>query len=98
VSTSARSRACAASVSSSFGRETSRQYDCSAPRPTAAKLVELGEPEPVCLLDDHDRRVRDVDAHLDHGGRDEHVELRSRNAHHLAALGRPQAPVQGPTR
>ena len=27
------SRACAASVSS-FGREISRQYDCSAPRPT----------------------------------------------------------------
>ena len=32
--TSASSRATAVSVSSSFGRETSRQYDCSAPRPT----------------------------------------------------------------
>ena len=34
VSTSACRRRCASSVSSSFGRETSRQYDCSAPRPT----------------------------------------------------------------
>ena len=33
-STSACSRACALSVSSSRGREISRQYDCSAPRPT----------------------------------------------------------------
>jgi hypothetical protein len=32
----------------------------------AAELVELREPEPVGLLDDHDRRVRDVDADLDH--------------------------------
>ena len=41
----------------------------------AAQLVQLGEPEAVGLLDDHDRRVRDVDADLDHGRRDEHVEL-----------------------
>ena len=41
----------------------------------AAQLVELGEPEAVGLLDDHDRRVRDVDADLDHRRRDEHVEL-----------------------
>ena len=47
-------------------------------RPTpdpAAQLVELGEAEAVGLLHDHDRRVRDVDADLDHGRRDEHVEL-----------------------
>ena len=41
----------------------------------AAELMELREPEPVGLLDDHDRRVRDVDADLDHRRRDEHVEL-----------------------
>ena len=34
VSTIASRRSAASSVSSSLGRETSRQYDCSAPRPT----------------------------------------------------------------
>ena len=41
----------------------------------AAQLVQLREPEAVGLLDDHHRRVRDVDADLDHRRRDEHVEL-----------------------
>src|SRR5439155_18347973 len=43
-------------------------------RPTpdpAAQLVELREPEAIGFLDDHDRRVWDVDADLDHGRRDE---------------------------
>src|SRR4029079_18774659 len=31
-----------------------------------AQLVQLGKAEAVGLLDDHDRRVRDVDADLDH--------------------------------
>ena len=41
----------------------------------AAQLVQLEQPEPVGVLDDHHRRVRDVDADLDHGRGDEHVEL-----------------------
>ena len=41
----------------------------------ATELVQLGEAEPVGLLHDHDRRVRHVDADLDHRRRDEHVEL-----------------------
>ncbi len=41
----------------------------------AAELVQLSETEAVGLLDDHHGRVRDVDADLDHGRRDEHVEL-----------------------
>ena len=64
-----------------------------APDP-AAQLVQLGEAEAVGLLDDHDRRVRDVDADLDHGRRDEHVELARLEARHqLAPLGRLQPPV-----
>src|SRR5919206_500998 len=52
--------------------------------------MQLGEPEPVGLLDDHDRRVRDVDADLDHGRRHEHVELpRLEPSHQLAPLRRP---------
>ncbi len=63
----------------------------------AAELVELREAEPVGLLDDHDRRVRDVDADLDHRRRDEHVELALlERAHHLAALGRLEPAVQQP--
>ncbi len=60
----------------------------------AAQLVQLGEPEPVRLLHDHDRRVRDVDADLDHRRRDEHVELpRLEAGHQVAPLGRLQPPV-----
>ena len=57
--------------------------------------MELGEAEAVGLLHDHDRRVRDVDADLDHRRRDEDVELARLEArHHAPPLGRPQAPVQ----
>src|SRR5919199_651191 len=40
-----------------------------------AQLVQLRKAEPVGLLDDHDRRVRDVDADLDDGRRHEDVEI-----------------------
>src|SRR5712691_12163255 len=36
----------------------------------AAQLMELGEPEPLGVLDHHHRRLRHVDADLDHGGGD----------------------------
>ena len=49
----------------------------AAPDP-AAQLVELREAEAVGFLHDHHGRVRDVDADLDHGRRDEHVELAPR--------------------
>src|SRR5437660_7906978 len=39
------------------------------------QLMELCEPEAIRLLHDHDRRVRHVDADLDHRRRDEDVEL-----------------------
>src|SRR5207249_11480302 len=40
-----------------------------------AQLMQLRETETIRFLHDHDRRVRDVDADLDHGRRDEDVEL-----------------------
>ena len=59
----------------------------ASPHP-AAQLVQLGEAEPVGLLDDHDRRVRDVDTDLDHRRRDEDVELPGLEARHqVAAVG-----------
>ena len=57
--------------------------------------MELRQAEAVGLLDDHDRRVRDVDADLDHGRRDEHVELAGFElSHQLAPLGRPEPSVE----
>ena len=46
----------------------------TAADPTA-ELVQLGEPEAVGLLDDHDRRVRNVDADLDHRRRHQNLRL-----------------------
>ncbi len=95
-STSAWSRVCADSVSSSLraGNEQAVRLLRPAPDP-AAQLVQLGEPEPVGLLDDHDRRVRDVHADLDHRCRDEDVQFPAgEGVHHSAPLGRREAPVQ----
>ncbi len=39
------------------------------------QLVELGQAEALGVLDQHDRSVGHVDADLDHGGRDEEVDL-----------------------
>ena len=76
VSTSACSRASAVSVSSStWPRDEQAVALLGAAPDTAAQLVQLREPEAVGLLHDHDRRVRNVDADLDHRRRDEHVEL-----------------------
>ena len=61
----------------------------------AAQLVELREAEAVGLLDDHDRRVRDVDADLDHRRRHEDVELAALElVHQRAPLGGPQPSVE----
>jgi hypothetical protein len=61
--------------------------------------VELGKPEAVGLLDDHHRRVGDVDADLDHRRRDEHVELaRLEAGHEVAPVGSLEPPWRQPTR
>ena len=76
VATSASSRCCAVSVSSSLrARDEQAVRLLRAAADAAAQLVQLGEAEAVGVLDDHHRRVRDVDADLDHRRRDEHVEL-----------------------
>ncbi len=43
-----------------------------APSDPASQLVQLGEAEPLGLLDHHDRGVGHVDADLDHGRRHQH--------------------------
>ena len=80
-----------ASAISSVESDTRTQNDSTraAPDP-AAQLVELREPEPIGALDDHHRRLRDVDADLDDGRPDEHVELAVAEPGHLGVpLGRP---------
>ena len=52
----------------------------------AAQLVQLRQPEPLGVFDDHDRRVRHVDADLYDGGRDQDVELAAREGVHHAIL------------
>ena len=91
-STSACSRSCALSVSSSrWPRDEQAVRLLGAAADAAAQLVQLREPEAVGLLDDHDRRVRDVDADLDHRRRDEHVELARLEAAPSARAARPAA-------
>ena len=53
---------------------------------TAAQLVQLRQSETFGVLDDHDRRVGHVDADLDHGRRDEDVELAADERIHHAIL------------
>ena len=69
-------------VASSRTTRTQNDSTRAAPDP-AAQLVELREAEPVGALDDHHRRRRHVDADLDHGRADEHVQLAVAEAGHL---------------
>ena len=66
------------------GDEHAERLDRPAPDP-AAQLVELGEPEPVGALDDHHRRLGHVDADLDDGRPDQHVERRRRGSGAISA-------------
>ena len=52
----------------------------------AAQLVQLADAEPVGVHHDHDGGVGDVDADLDHGGRDEHVDLAGGEGPHHGVL------------
>ena len=52
----------------------------------AAQLVQLRQAEPLGVLDQHDRGVRDVDADFDHRRRDQDVELAAREGLHHAVL------------
>ena len=65
--------------------------DAWAPRPTRPRSwCSWAMPKRSASRIDHHRRVRDVDADLDHGGGDEHVEL-------AGAEARPSSPPSRPT-
>ena len=60
----------------------------------AAQLVQLRQSEPLGVLDQHDARVRHVDPHLDHAGRDEDVDrVVAERPHRDVALVRVQPAV-----
>ena len=60
-------------LASEFSREEEAVGLVFAAADASAELVELGEAEPVGVLDHHDARIRDVDADLDDRGGDEDV-------------------------
>ncbi|MNS21388.1 hypothetical protein D3C72_531490 [compost metagenome] len=65
------------------------------PANPAAKLMKLGQAEPVGVHNNHQRGVRHVYADLDHGRRDEELHLvRIELAHHFFLLGRRHPAVQ----
>ena len=61
----------------------------------SAQLVQLRDPELLGVLDQHHGRVGDIDPHLDHGRRDEHVgPPRRERRHRLLLLARAHPAVQ----
>ena len=63
------------------------QYDWSLPLPTLPpELVQLGKTEPLGVLNDHDRGIRDVDTHLDDRGRHQNIQLFSHKSPHNPVL------------
>ena len=50
--------------------------------------MKLGNTKAICIENDHDGRVRDIDANLDHGGSHEHINIAAAElAHDLFFLG-----------
>ena len=90
-----RSSASARSRGDSFGPE---QHADRLVRPAAdppAELVQLRDAVALGALDEHHRRVRDVDPHLDHRRGHEHVRAaRRERGHRLLLLARLHLPVQ----
>ena len=60
----------------------------AAPDPPA-QLVKLGEAEAIGMLDDHQSGIGDVDADLDHRGRDQHGDAPGGEGGHHRVLLRP---------
>ena len=72
------------------GADEQAQPGVAAAADAAAQLVQLGDAEPVGVEDHHHGRVGDVDADLDDGGGDEHVDVAGgEGLHHpVLVLGR----------
>ena len=66
-----------------------------APADAPAKLVKLGETEPIGVLDQHYRRIRYVNAYFDHGCAHEDLMFTgSKGAHDFILLGARHTPMQ----
>ena len=61
------------------------------------ELVKLRQAESVCVLDDHEIRVRNIDPYLDNGRRDEELHFSAAELlHHRRLLARRQPSMQEP--
>src|SRR5205085_4421280 len=70
---------------------TADQEANALPRPSpdaSPQLVQLGQPEALGPLDDHQGRIRNVDPNLDHGCGNQHRELSAGEASHHRILFR----------
>ena len=64
---------------------------------TPTQLMQLRQPKPVGVFNEHDRRVGNINAHLNHGGGHQHVGVARRKCRHgraaligsLGAMGEP---------
>ena len=89
------SRAAASGVS--FVRQQVAPRRVAPPPDPAPQLVELGDPEPVGVLDDHHRGLGDVHADLDHRRGHQHVEPAAPElGHDPLLLGRRELAVEEP--
>ena len=96
VAATARRRSCSVVPSAAWLTRTQKEASVPAPDP-APQLVELGQAEALRALDDHQRCLRHVHAHLDHGRAHEHVEVAVAEAGHLRVAVRGlEAPVDEP--
>ena len=68
----------------------------AAPDP-AAQLMQLRQAEALGMLDDHDRGIRHIDAHLDHRGRHQDGDFaRGKRCHHAVLVLAREAPMHQP--
>ena len=65
--------------------ETGSRGHCRGRR-AASELMQLRQPETLRVLDHHHRRLGDVDADLDNGGRDQEIELAGAERRHDGIL------------
>ena len=70
--------------------------DGAAPHPTP-QLVQLGEPQALRVVDDHQARVGNINTHLDHCRSDQQLNLASlERGHYTGFFGRPQLAMHQP--